>query len=95
MAASGVFLKLEKFLISWNSFPLGVGPLPADFKGPYLHYFRFDESRDPARFEDGNCARNSFSGAIGVRPTRVYIVSNRGDNCVSSSSTVARMARGG
>jgi acetamidase/formamidase len=37
----------------WNSFPLGVGALPADFKEPYLHYFRFDESRTSARFDDG------------------------------------------
>ena len=29
----------------WNSFPLGVGALPADFAEPYLHYFRFDDSR--------------------------------------------------
>jgi acetamidase/formamidase len=24
----------------WNSFPLGVGALPADFSEPYVHYFR-------------------------------------------------------
>ena len=28
----------------WNSFPLGVGALPADFKEPYVHYFRFDDA---------------------------------------------------
>jgi acetamidase/formamidase len=50
----------------WNSFPLGVGALPADFKEPYLHYFRFDESRGSARFEDG----------IGV-PLRPLIERNR------------------
>jgi acetamidase/formamidase len=37
----------------WNSFPLGVGALPADFKEPYVHYFRFDESRSSAHFDDG------------------------------------------
>jgi acetamidase/formamidase len=37
----------------WNSFPLGVGALPADFDEPYLHYFRFDEGRRHADFVDG------------------------------------------
>ena len=34
----------------WNSFPLGVGALPSDFKEPYVHYFRFDEARKAAEF---------------------------------------------
>ena len=29
----------------WNSFPLGVGALPSDFAEPYVHYFRFGDSR--------------------------------------------------
>jgi len=37
----------------WNSFPLGVGALPADFDAPYVHYFRFDQERRHAEFVDG------------------------------------------
>jgi len=53
----------------WNSFPLGVGALPADFKLPYLHYFRFDDTRDSARFEDGiGVPLRPLIGVIGVEP---------------------------
>jgi acetamidase/formamidase len=53
----------------WNSFPLGVGALPADFKEPYLHYFRFDESRGSARFEDGiGVPLRPLIGVMGVEP---------------------------
>jgi len=53
----------------WNSFPLGVGALPADFKEPYLHYFRFDESRSSARFEDGiGVPLRPLIGVMGVEP---------------------------
>jgi acetamidase/formamidase len=34
----------------WNSFPLGVGALPADFSEPYVHYFRFDEARTKSEY---------------------------------------------
>jgi acetamidase/formamidase len=37
----------------WNSFPLGVGALPADFGEPYVHYFRFDEARTKTAYVDG------------------------------------------
>jgi len=39
----------------WNSFPLGVGALPSYFKGPYVHYFRFDDARRaPERVSKGS-----------------------------------------
>ena len=39
----------------WNSFPLGVGALPSYFKGPYVHYFRFDDAgRAPERVSKGS-----------------------------------------
>jgi len=37
----------------WNSFPLGVGALPADFEEPYVHYFRFSEERTDTEFVEG------------------------------------------
>jgi acetamidase/formamidase len=37
----------------WNSFPLGVGALPSDFDAPYVHYFRFNQSRTATDFVDG------------------------------------------
>jgi len=42
-----------------------------------------------------NCARNNFSGAIDGRPTLAYIVSNRRDKRLSTSSTISRMVRSG
>lgn len=39
-------LSLRTIDRGWNSFPLGVGALPADFEEPYVHYFRFDEQRE-------------------------------------------------
>jgi acetamidase/formamidase len=53
----------------WNSFPLGVGALPNDFKEPYLHYFRFNENRDAARFDDGIAVPlRALIGVMGVEP---------------------------
>jgi acetamidase/formamidase len=37
----------------WNSFPLGVGALPADFSEPYVHYFRFDGARRTTEYVHG------------------------------------------
>jgi acetamidase/formamidase len=48
----------------WNSFPLGVGALPSDFKEPYVHYFRFDEKRTHADFVDG--IRIPLAASMGV-----------------------------
>jgi acetamidase/formamidase len=53
----------------WNSFPLGVGALPSDFREPYLHYFRFDEARDAARFDDGiGVPLRPLVGVMAVEP---------------------------
>jgi acetamidase/formamidase len=53
----------------WNSFPLGVGALPNDFKEPYVHYFRFDEARETAEFTHGiRLPIAPFLGVVGVEP---------------------------
>jgi acetamidase/formamidase len=53
----------------WNSFPLGVGALPSDFKEPYVHYFRFDESRKTAEYTHGiHLPIAPFLGVVGVEP---------------------------
>src|SRR5580692_10449368 len=60
----------------WNSFPLGVGALPADFKEPYVHYFRFDEARTTAEFVDGiRFPLAPFLGVVGAEPDGDAIVS--------------------
>jgi acetamidase/formamidase len=60
----------------WNSFPLGVGALPADFKKPYVHYFRFDEARTTAEFVDGiRLPLAPFLGVVGAEPGGDAIVS--------------------
>jgi acetamidase/formamidase len=46
-------LRLRPIEWGWNSAPLGVGALPADFARPYLQYFRFDAARTQAEFKDG------------------------------------------
>jgi len=46
-------LELRPIDWGWNSFPPGVGALPADFDEPYVHYFRFDDDRSHAKFVDG------------------------------------------
>lgn len=72
----------------WNSFPLGVGALPEDFKEPYLHYFRFDESRSSARFEDGiGVPLRPLIGVMGVEPagdapTSAILAGSHGGNLV-------------
>jgi acetamidase/formamidase len=53
----------------WNSFPLGVGALPADFKEPYVHYFRFDEARVSTEYVDGISLQLApFLGVMGLEP---------------------------
>jgi acetamidase/formamidase len=53
----------------WNSFPLGVGALPADFKEPYLHYFRFDAERTATEFVDGiQLQMAPFLGVMAAEP---------------------------
>jgi acetamidase/formamidase len=53
----------------WNSFPLGVGALPDDFQEPYVHYFRFDESRTTADYVQGiTLTLAPFLGVMGVEP---------------------------
>ena len=42
-----------------------------------------------------NYARNSFPGEIDGRPMVAYILSNRGDNWASTTSTMNRMACSG
>ena len=48
------------------------------------------------RIEYSICARNNFSsGAIDGRPTLAYMVSNRRDKRLSTSSTMSRMVHSG
>lgn len=62
-------LRLRTIDWGWNSFPLGVGALPADFAEPYLHYFRFDEERRYADFVDGiRIPLAPFMGVFAVEP---------------------------
>jgi acetamidase/formamidase len=61
----------------WNSFPLGVGALPADFDTPYVHYFRFDDERRYAEFVDG--IRITLAPSMGV-----FAVEPEGDDPVSA-----------
>jgi acetamidase/formamidase len=53
----------------WNSFPLGVGALPADFAQPYVHYFRFNEARTTTEYVHGiTLTLAPFLGVMGVEP---------------------------
>jgi acetamidase/formamidase len=53
----------------WNSFPLGVGALPADFAEPYVHYFRFDDSRAATEYVQGiRLTLAPFLGVMGLEP---------------------------
>jgi acetamidase/formamidase len=62
-------VKLRTIGWGWNSFPLGVGALPSDFKEPYLHYFRFDDQRSTAEFvDDIQLTMAPFLGVVGVEP---------------------------
>jgi acetamidase/formamidase len=54
-----------------------VGALPADFEEPYVHYFRFDETRTHAEFVDG--IRIPLMPSMGV-----YAVEPEGDEPVSA-----------
>jgi acetamidase/formamidase len=61
----------------WNSFPLGVGALPADFSEPYVHYFRFDEARTKTEYAQGiELELAPFLGVMAVEPA--------GDSAVSA-----------
>jgi len=63
------FVSLRTISWGWNSFPLGVGALPADFEEPYLHYFQFDDARTRTEFVDGiTLALAPFLGVVGVEP---------------------------
>ena len=46
-------LRLKPIEWGWNSAPMGVGALPTEFKKPFLHYFKFDDSRKRAVFKNG------------------------------------------
>ena len=53
----------------WNSFPLGVGALPDRFTKPFLHYFKFDESRQQTEFVKGvHYDLQPFIGILAVEP---------------------------
>jgi acetamidase/formamidase len=53
----------------WNSFPLGVGALPADFKEPYVHYFRFDDARATTEYVQGiTLTLAPFLGVMSLEP---------------------------
>ena len=77
----------------WNSFPLGVGALPADFAEPYLHYFRFDGKRTVAEFTHGiRLPLAPFLGVIGVEPagdqqTSAILAGSYGGNLVMRDLT--------
>ncbi len=70
-------LSLRTIDWGWNSFPLGVGALPADFKEPYVHYFRFDEQREHADFVEG--IRIPLAPSMGV-----FAVEPEGEEPVSA-----------
>jgi len=78
----------------WNSFPPGVGALPSDFKEPYLHYFRFDETRKTTDFVQGiKLQLAPFLGVIGVEPagnetTSAILAGSYGGNLVLRDLTV-------
>jgi acetamidase/formamidase len=53
----------------WNSYPLGVGALPSDFKEPYVHYFRFDADRTSTEYVHGiTLPLAPFLGVMAVEP---------------------------
>jgi acetamidase/formamidase len=63
------FVALRTIPWGWNSFPLGVGALPADFKEPYLHYFQFDDARTITEFVDGIAFPLApFLGVVATEP---------------------------
>ena len=70
-------LSLRTIDWGWNSFPLGVGALPSDFKEPYVHYFRFDEQREHADFVQG--IRIPLAPSMGV-----FAVEPAGEEAVSA-----------
>nr|WP_316644359.1 acetamidase/formamidase family protein [uncultured Roseateles sp.] len=62
-------LRLRPIEWGWNSAPLGVGALPAEFKQPYLHYFKFDAARTQAAFKQGIVyALQPTQGVIATMP---------------------------
>lgn len=70
-------LQLRTIDWGWNSFPLGVGALPADFEEPYVHYFRFDDEREYAKFVEG--IRIPLAPSMGV-----FAVEPEGEEPVSA-----------
>lgn len=62
-------LKLRLIGWGWNSSPLGVGALPADFKKPYLRYLKFNEARTGAQFVPGvTIPLAPFQGVFAAQP---------------------------
>jgi acetamidase/formamidase len=88
------FLELRTKNWGWNSFPLGVGALPSDFKEPYLHYFRLDEASQTTEFVQGIKLKLApFLGVIAVepesdKPTSAILAGAYGGNLVLRELTV-------
>lgn len=78
----------------WNSFPLGVGALPADFSEPYLHYFQFSADRTSTPFVNGmTLPLRPFLGVVAVEPagdqhTSAILSGTYGGNLVLRDFTV-------
>jgi acetamidase/formamidase len=78
----------------WNSFPLGVGALPADFAEPYLHYFTFDDKRESTEFVGGiRLPLRPFLGVMALEPdtadaTSAIVAGPYGGNLVLRDVTV-------
>ena len=78
----------------WNSFPLGVGALPADFKEPYVHYFRFNDTRTSTEYVQGITLQLApFLGVMAVEPsdaeqTSAILAGAYGGNLVLRDLTV-------
>jgi acetamidase/formamidase len=78
----------------WNSFPLGVGALPADFAEPYVHYFRFDDERTAATFVQSiTFPMAPFLGVVaaepaGNEPVSAILAGATGGNLVLRDFTV-------
>ena len=45
-------LRLKPIEWGWNSSPIGVGALPTEFQSPFLQYYKFDETRTQAHFNE-------------------------------------------
>lgn len=78
----------------WNSLPLGVGALPSDFAEPYLHYFRFDDTRSTTEYVQGiRLPLAPFLGVMAVEPpgsapVSAILAGRNGGNLVLRELTV-------